>query len=44
MEVLLTDEPLDTELPPEGTVVRPPVDKSNCYAGTAHWRGACFPT
>lgn len=26
-EVLLTDEPLDAELPPEGTVVRPPVNK-----------------
>lgn len=27
MEVLLTDEPLDTELPPEGTAVRPPVNR-----------------
>lgn len=27
MEVLLTEEPLDTELPPEGTAVRPPVNR-----------------
>lgn len=26
-EVLLTEEPLDTELPPEGVVLRPPVGK-----------------
>lgn len=26
-EVLLTEEPLDTELPPEGVVLRPPVGR-----------------
>lgn len=27
-EVLLTEEPLDTELPPEGVVLRPPLPRA----------------